>query len=106
MKRLSINIDEANELTIFCKRLRTFDLQIDVDRPLAGTYVLTATPEAGGTGFTIPVDKVGQQLRISRSHTDMNMPTGVYDYNLTQEADGRSENIFFGKLIVQPSING
>ena len=108
-----INVDEAAELTLQCKKNRTFDLTVNLNRdtldksyklqvnsndtPLAGLSLLTFTP---GDGLTINP----RSLTLLKSPHEMDLPTGCYQYDLVEISGDQAENVFFGWFIVEPSF--
>ena len=106
--RLTIDTDEAVELDIYCKRGRTFDLELDLKKPLTGDYKLKAVSTnqesfalAIGSGITI----AGQSLVLQRSHEDMaTLATGIYQYELVELINNRADNLMTGKIFVKPSV--
>lgn len=107
MKKLSINLDEAVELDIYAKANRTFHCQIDHDRTITGNLTFTARSEFGGTLITmdetsgITVDA----RRITIYQDALPAPTGVYRYDLIEVNGARVDNLFIGRLLIEPSIS-
>lgn len=65
-------------------------------RNQAGEEILTLTTEAG-EGLTI---QNVNELHIDRTPTQMNIPKGVYKYDLNQVLDGIDEPIMYGDFAV------
>lgn len=103
----TIDVDEAAELTIRCKANRTFDMAVNLNRSTTGkSYKLQVKSHdtnlltfALGEGLTIQPTAV----QLYKSPSEMDLPTGCYEYDLVETSGTNAENVFFGWFIIQPA---
>lgn len=110
MKRIAIDTDEAVLLDIFCTAGRDFDLTIDLHRSLTGEgFRLEVRDVAGAVILTFnqvsgTINLNGTSLVLHQSHGAMNLPAGVYGYDLINELGLRRENVTKGYFTIRPSV--
>lgn len=103
----TIDVDEAAELTIWCKANRTFDMAVNLNRSTSGkSYKLQVKSNdtlllsfASGSGLSLQPTAV----QLYKSPSEMDLPTGCYGYDLVEISGANAENIFFGWFIIQPA---
>lgn len=110
MRTAYIDTDEAVTLHITATAGRTFDLTLDLHRPLDGEGFRLQVRDWGGALIlsfkqddgTLNLD--GSQVLLAQTHTAMQVPTGVWQYDLVEEADGRFINCTRGNFIIKPGV--
>ncbi len=107
----TIDIDSSQELTIRTKQARSFQLAFNLNRNLTGkSFRMDVTGGYDTEGPVVsfsPGDGLvvnGMSVELSKTPDLMNIPTGVYAYDLVEITGTVAENIFHGPFIVEPSI--
>jgi hypothetical protein len=103
----TINIDDAAELAIVCKKGRDFDLEVDLKRPLSGESFSMAVMEDDleilrfelGNGLSVS----GTKVRLQKTHSEMDVSTGCFMYDLVELKDGAANNLLVGAFTIKPS---
>lgn len=103
-----IDVDSSEQLTIHTKQARSFALAFNLNRNISGhTFCMDVVGSTGpvvsfraGDGLVIN----GSSVELTRTPDLMNVPTGVYAYDLVEVIGDVAENIYHGPFIVEPSI--
>jgi hypothetical protein len=103
-----IDVDNSDELTIRTRQARSFALAFNLNRNLAGkTYRMDV---AGNDGPVISFSANdglvvnGSSVELTKTPDQMNIPTGVYAYDLVEITGNQAENVSHGAFIVVPSV--
>ena len=111
MKRYVLDIEEAQDLQIRCRKSRTFDLDVDTQSDLTGrTLKMQVRDDSGTLILTFqPSDEtltvVGTTVRLRQTDTAMNVPCGCFRYDLiARHTDGFTETLLEGDFLIKPSI--
>ncbi|WP_080058309.1 hypothetical protein [Spirosoma aerolatum] len=106
---MNFNLDTGAQLDLSAKKGRTFQLDIDLHRPLSGyTFRMQVKNESDavkldftmGDGITIADTKI----LLDKSDEDMDIDTGTYQYDLIEEISGTVNTILYGTLLIEPSV--
>ena len=99
-----IDVDDSAKLDIRCKRNRSFDLEINLNKDTTGkTYKLQVSNGltfAVTNGLTINA----RSITLSKLPGAMDLATGVFTYDLVEIDGGKANNVFHGNFILEPSI--
>mgnify|MGYP001811235444 CR=1 FL=1 len=99
-----IDVDDSAKLDIRCKRNRSFDLTINLNKDTTGkTYQLqvdNGLTFSVGNGLTINA----RSITLSKLPALMDVATGVFAYDLVEIDGGKVNNVFYGNFIIEPSV--